>query len=395
MGRLNIYEAKVINQKTKKSETVTINALTFEEARNRALTSGTIVSVKKTGTASSSMQWKPKDRITFMTSLGTMLKSGVGTIEALEALENSKNNNRSIKNVAKALRERIKSGTKLTEAMEEIGTKIFSPNIIAFVKAGSQDANLGVVFKEAADFDRELLKIKKESVKGLWSAIIGFVVAVIASLGGIFYLGPMMKNNPLFNMFPVDTGWIDVIAYSFGGVLAFVGFLGVIYTLLITFGKELMPVYADRILLKIPIIKEIVLARECFITFYSISKLLGSNVSISNALKLTHDSAREGMLKNDFKKAYETIKEGEEDWSSKMELLDTTDKLTLSMSTDRFRTAEILRDVSDEHRLRYSDRLSALIPSLAVFSGFLLTIGTGIIFIQSMLPPLMVMGEMF
>lgn len=395
MSKLNVYEAQVINQKTKKSEKVTINALTFEEARKQAMTSGTIVTVKKTGSTSSKIKWKPRARITFMTILGTMLKSGVGNLTALKAIEESKSNKGVIKQVASTLRKRIESGSKLTEAMEELGPRIFPPNIVAFVKAGTQDSNLGVVFKEAADFDRELLKIKSESVKGLWSAIIGFVVSVIASVGGIFWLAPMMKNNPLFEMYPVDTGWIDMIAYAFAGILIVVGALGFLYALLISFGKELMPVIADRILIKIPVINEIVVAKECFITFYSMSKLLGSNVRITDALKLTYESTREGMLQNDFIMAYKTIKGGEIDWSRDMKLLDTTDKVCISMSTDRQRTSEILRDVSDQHRMRYSDRLGAVVPTLSVVSGVLLSIGTGIIFIQSMLPSLMVMGEMF
>lgn len=394
MSKLNVYEAQIINDKTNKSEKVTINALSFEEARQQALTSGTIVTVKKTGSTSSKLKWKPRARITFMTVLGTMLKSGVGNLTALKAIENSKSNTGIIKDVASALRRRIEKGSKLTEAMEELGPNVFPPNIVAFVKAGTQDSNLGVVFKEAADFDRELLKIKSESTKGLWSAILGFVVSIIASIGGIFWLAPMMKNNPLFEMYPVDTGWIDMIAYAFAGVLIVVGVLGFLYALLISFGKELMPVIADRILIKIPIIKEIVVAKDCFITFYSMSKLLGSNVRVTDALRLTYESTREGMLQNDFKKAYNSIMSGNNDWSRDMDLLDTTDKVCINMSTDRQRTAEILRDVSDQHRIRYSDRLGVIVPTLGVVSGILLTIGTGIIFIQSMLPSLMVMTEM-
>lgn len=382
--KIDNYSVRVVDDRTKTAKNVEVNAKSFEEARYQAMSEGNVLAVKRKKSFFSSLKLSQPQRIDFMNELSAMLKSKVGTTESLRNIE--KTYTGAIKKVSHALRRRIEAGSDLPTAMEAVGPNAFPDNIVALVKAGARGGSTGEALEEATEFERELSELKKESSKGLAGAIIGFVSAGAFILGGIFYLSPQIKNSPMFADNPVDTGLVDIIAYGMAYSMAFIMLLAFILFSLNTYIKLITPYFADKLIMKIPFYKDIVLAKNSYTTFFGLSKLLGSGVSVENSLKISMENTKKGVLKKDLEKAYKALKRGNTKWPREMTSLRPTDKAQLLVSTNREHTAQVLANISKLYRRRYGDRLGVLVPTMQLISALLLTLAGVVIFAQSMLP---------
>lgn len=370
--KIENFNITVLDDKTKQAKEVEVSASSFEQARLQAMSSGNVIEVKRKKSFFSKVKLSQFQRIDLMNDLATMLNSKVGTTTALKKIEESYSG--VVEKVARLLRNRVEAGSDLPTAMESLGPNAFPDNIVALVKAGSLGGSTGKALEEATDFERELSELKKESGKGLFGAIAGFLSAGIFILGGIFYLTPKIQNSPLFEANPVDTTFIDNLSIGIAVVIAIIMFFAFILISLNTYIKMITPLFADKLIMKIPFYKDIVLAKNAYTTFFGLSKLLGSGVSVENSLKISMENTKKGVLKSDLNKAYKALRRGDVDWPLQMKSLRPTDKSCLLVSTNREHSAEVLRNISKLYRRRYGDRLGVLVPTLQLVSALLLVI---------------------
>lgn len=370
--KIESYDITVLDSRTKEAKNVEVSASSFDQARYQAMSSGNVIEVKRKRSFFSGVKLTQYQRIELLNDLSTMLQSKVGTTQALRKIEESYTG--VIKKVARLLRNRVEAGSELTDAMESLGPNAFPENIVALIKAGTLGGSTGKALEEATDFERELSELKKESGKGLYSAIFGFFAAGVAILGGIFYVSPKIKDSPLFEMNPVDTTLIDNVSIGMAVAMAVIMFFAFILVSLNTYIKLITPYFADNIIMRIPFYKDIVLAKNAYTTFFGLSKLLGSGVSVENSLKISMENTKKGVLKKDLKKAYEALKRGDVDWPLYMESLRPTDKACLLISTNREHTADVLNNISKLYRRRYGDRLGVLVPTLQLISTLLIVV---------------------
>lgn len=381
-----VFKVKVIDRRHSTMKEIEVNARDSQEANMKALNYGAVVSVKKQFSFGLKRKLTSSERFIFLNRLSTMVSSKVGMGEALKLMTETFKGN--ISQVSAALNRRMEQGFELGEAMEDVGPAAFPSGIVALIKAGAQGGNTGKALLDAANFEQELNDIKKNSAKGMFSAIFGFLFAGGFLIGSSFYLSPKVKESPLFRDTQMDTQVVDLMATVLGWVMLVVMFVFFILLLLGSVLKQIIPNISDSIIMKIPFYKDLILAKNSYATLYGLSMLVGSGVRIEDSLRITMENSPKGALKTDLKKAWKAIKDGNTKWPKEMNTLHPTDKAALMTSSDREQVSSTLYNLSYQYRRLYSDRLAVMVPTMQLISALLLSLTGAIMFGQIIMPML-------
>lgn len=282
----------------------------------------------------------PEERNTFLYTLAT-LSSAISMNEALFLMQQNFGGN--IKKVCAKL-SRLLSFHEPQDAIEIIGPPHFPTSVIAMIKAGASAGSLTDALREAADFEQEMISIKKESAKGMTQAVASFILAVIVVFGVMFGVVPWMETAPMFKAMKVDITWLHPFGYSTLWSMAFFFTLFMFFTLLGTLGRLISPTFADNLILKIPLYRDLVLSKNNFITIYQLSRLIEKGIPLKVSLSKTTENTGKGRLRSDLEDAIERLNKGTE-WSDALSTFSPMDKAALRASTDAKKISRTLRDL--------------------------------------------------
>ena len=365
---------------------VKVQAKSIEEAKRTLSKGGRIVKVRKNFSIDTGGAISPGDRQIFYARLGAMLSSRVGTSDALSIMRDSFEGH--ISNVSARLLSQVEMGDDLATAIEKIGPPNFPEATVALIKAGVRTGQSGKALKDAADFEYQLHTISKTASKGLYTGIGSLIFAGALTLVSTFYVGPQITESPLIKMANVDIGWINDTALYTAWAIGFILFGMFCLFFLSTVVKRIVPVTADNIILKIPFYREMVLAKNNFISFYGLALLIKSGVRMEEALRLGAESAPRGALRHDLLNAMNAVKTGKP-WPNAMSTLHPTDKAALLSATDREQIALTMDTLASTYRELYALRLAVAVPSINLVAALFMSVAGGILFGQSILPMLM------
>lgn len=318
---------------------------------------------------------KPKlkldDRQMFLQRLGTMQECKMGASEALKLIEATFKG--AIKNTAGKMLRFVEQGDDIPQAMESIGEPEFPRNLVALVKAGSKAGNTGTAIKHAAAFEVEIEQIKKNNVWAMYFSIAGFAFAALTIFGTKFYFAPAILGSELVKMAgdAVDTTWAMSLMNASVWMMGVCAALFISLVGLSTLGKLIIPTKADQIIVRIPFYKDLVLARNNYITLYALATLVGNGVPMEQSLGLAAEATPKGIMRNDLEAATKAVKGGR-DWATAMRYLHPTDRAALSSAQDREQAAKTLISLSEQYRLIYGARVKATTPVFMLVSALFL-----------------------
>lgn len=380
-----LYEGKV--KVRNKMRSVEIQARNQDEAREHIARMGRVVSFKRKFSMDISRGMTPADRQIFFTRVSAMLASKVGTSDALRLMRDTFTGK--IQEVSARLLNYVESGDDFSAAVERVGNPDFPDATIALIKAGSRSGETWRAIKDAAEFEYQLANIRKGASKGLITGVISFLMAGAMTLGSTFYVGPKIMDSPLIKgAGNVNIDWINTTAIVVGYFMAVIMVIALGFWLLASVGRRIMPVQADKIILKIPYYKDLVLSRNNFIVLYGLALLIKSGVRTEEALRLSAEGAPRGALRTDLTNAMTAVKTGRQ-WPKVMNTLHPTDKAALLSATDREQVANTLDTLANQYRELYGQRLASFVPIINLVAALFMSIAGGILFGQSILPMLM------
>lgn len=383
-----LYAAK-IKHKTgiRKSE---IQAKTEAEARRHFERMGKIITFERKSTIVLSRGMTPEERQVFFTRMSSMLHATVGTSEALRLMRDTFTGK--IQEIAGRLLGAVEEGYDLAAAMEQIGQPDFPETTVALIKAGARTGDTWRAIKDAAEFEYQLHTIKQGSSKGLWVGVLSFLGAGAMIMASTFYVGPEIMNSPLIKGVngsgQVNIDFINNAAMVITVIMGILLVLGLCAGLLASIGRQLMPVKADQIIMKIPYYKDLILSKNNYIVLYGLSLLIRSRVRIEEALRLSAEGAPKGALRTDLMAALHAVKSGKP-WMNVMKTLHPTDRAALLCATSAEQIAITLDILANQYRDIYAQRLASFVPMLNMVSAIFMTLAGGIIFGQTILPMLM------
>jgi len=365
--------------------TIKVEAGDEISAERVASRKGQVLSVKRRFSLDLAPGMSASERNTFMLRLSSMVGSKMAATEALRLLASTFSGN--IKKCAANMLQQIENGMSLADAIDS-DRKNFPVATAALVKAGVAGGETWKALRDAAEFEYLIAGIQKGAVKDVAAAIGTFVMSAAMMFATVYYFGPQVTENPMFQKSDaVNVGWIEVT----GVILCWIqGIMMVFFMLFLwlgTAGRVMFPDLADKLILKIPYYKDLVLSRNSYVVLYKLGLLVGSGIKMEESLALTAEGSPRGALRTDVERALRFIRTGK-NWANAMETLHPTDRAALSSSTDREDTARTLDMLATQYRDLYMTRIRSFAPTLQMVAAVFMTAAGAILFGLTILPML-------
>lgn len=256
---------------------------------------------------------KTHDKIIFARSLGSMIEAGLPLSHALDVLERQ---TRSVilKKTIKKISEAISKGEMFSQALAE-HPKIFSHLFVSMVQAGEQSGTLGSSLK-AITLQMESNYNLQRKIRGamIYPAIIFGVMILIGILMLVFVVPTLTKTFKDIKVeLPTATkiiiGISDLIRYD--GILLLV-ILIVAFVIFRFWSKsKLGKRVIHFVILKIPLIGEIIKEVNSARTARTLSSLIISGVDIVESIHITHEVIQNIHYKRVLDKVEEAVSRGE------------------------------------------------------------------------------------
>lgn len=388
-----VYVAKVKRGST--VTTVELQAKTERDARRAFDRQGQIITFKRKAGFDLGAALTPVDRQVFFSRMSAMLRSKVGTSAALALLRDTFSGK--IQEVSGRLLAYVEAGDDFPTAVERVGSPDFPDATIALIRAGSQSGETWRAIQDAARFESELDVVKKGASKGIYTAVGSLIFAALTALVSVKYVGPKITESPMIaeqvKNGTVNIGWITTTGEIVAYLSILMLFVMMLFWLLASVGRLVMPTQADRIILRIPFYKDLVLSRNNFIVLYGLSLLVRSGVRTEEALRLSAQGAPRGALRTDLLNATEAVRSGRP-WPRAMSTLHPTDTAALLSATDREQVAVTLDALATQYRQLYAQRLASFVPVVNTIAAIFMSAAGGVLFGQAILPMLMASSGM-
>ncbi|TWT58470.1 Type II secretion system protein F [Thalassoglobus neptunius] len=315
----------------------------------------------------------------FTRQLSTLQDAGLPILRSLRILEGQEKPG-ALKNSLMGVIEDVESGNTLSEAMAK-QPKAFDNLYVNMVKAGEAGGALEVILQRLAEF-KERSQTLKRKVQGAMVYPVAVITVATGIVGFIMYwIIPKFKE--IFMDFGVElpaiTEWLIyasdwVVNYWY--LIPTIPFAMFVVVKLIKKNKTGAYII-DRIVLKIPVLGQIVKKSTIARTCRTLGTLIASGVPILEALSIARDTAGNEVFRRAFDHIYSSIREGE---SMAVPLRETriTDDLVVNMVDVGEETGALdnmLYKVADV----YDEEVSVLVESLINLLEPLMVVVLGLI----------------
>jgi type IV pilus assembly protein PilC len=254
-----------------------------------------------------------KKLTTFTRQLSTLQDAGLPILRSLRILEGQSKPG-ALKNALMGVIEDVESGNTLSEAMAK-QPKAFDNLYVNMVKAGEAGGALEVILQRLAEFKERAQSLKRK-VQGAMIYPVAVITVATSIVGFImYYIIPKFKA--IFNDFGVELPGITVMLITMSDAVVGYWFLipVVPLTIVILFKiikKNKTGAYIlDRVVLKIPILGQIISKSTVARTCRTLGTLLASGVPILEALSIARDTAGNEVFRKAFEHIHSSIREGE------------------------------------------------------------------------------------
>lgn len=253
------------------------------------------------------------DKIIFARNTANMLEAGLPLSRALGVSE-KQTTNQKLKNIFKNLNNSISGGKTFYESLAEY-PKIFPTIFISMARAGEESGNLSSSLKDISiQMEKNYLLQKKIKGAMMYPSIIFVVMISIAFLMMIYVVPRLTKTfKDLKTELPGSTkliiGISDLLSshaiLSLTALVAF--FLGIFYFFKTSLGKNIF----DSLILRVPVISQIVKETNSARTARTMSSLLSSGVDVVTAVKITGEVLQNNNYKKVLKKLEMVVEKGD------------------------------------------------------------------------------------
>ncbi|NPA13311.1 MAG: type II secretion system F family protein [Aquificae bacterium] len=261
---------------------------------------------------------KETDLAVFTKQLGVMLGAGVGITDALDILS-QQTENPTLANSIKQLRDEILSGASLSKAMAKQG-KLFPPFLINTVKSAEEFGELDTALQRASQYYQKLAKIKRKIFLSLWYPSFILFVAIVVVISVVAFVVPIFAQiySSMDSQLPLPTQLLietsNLLRDTFPYILTVIVLLVIafVYTNSTERGKE----FIHSILLKLPVIGDLLLKTAIYRFSYTLATLLSGGVPILHSLEVASQVVGNTIVKKAVQRTKEQVEKGKELYQS-------------------------------------------------------------------------------
>ena len=238
--------------------------------------------------------------LNFTRQLGVMIDAGVPILQCLEILYKSQKNI-SFKKLVKKIAEEVGGGKSLSEALSK--KQGFSMFYINMIKAGEAGGVLDKIFAKLVDFMERDEKTKKAVKSALTYPAITAMVGMVVVVGLMVFVIPKFtemiaasgEEVPLITQLVVSTS--DLFRKYFLAI--FVGGIASIIALSQYVKSKEGKIIFDKILIKLPLIGDIIIKGSLTSFSLTLSTMLGSGVALIDSLSICIDTIENSVIAKD------------------------------------------------------------------------------------------------
>lgn len=220
--------------------------------------------------------------------LATLIKAKIQIVEAFSALIDQTENQR-LKVVLSEVRGKVNEGSSLAKALSDY-PKIFNNVYVNMVEAGESSGTLEVVLMRLADFTEAQVKLKNKLKGAMTYPLIMVVVGSV--MMGIIFIFVIPKITKIFvsmkRELPLQTKiciWISDFLQNYWWAVI-VGIFGLYYMLNRYVNSKSGRSKWDRLVLKLPIVGQLVTMVNVSRFCSTLATLLNSGVNILTSMKI-------------------------------------------------------------------------------------------------------------
>ena len=220
--------------------------------------------------------------------LATLIRAKIQVVEAFSALVDQTENPK-LKVVLSEIKQKVNEGSSLANALSDY-PKIFNNVYTNMVEAGESSGTLEVVLLRLADFTEGQLKLKNKIKGSMTYPIIMMIVGTV--MMGVIFVFVIPKITKIFvsmkKELPIQTQiciWISDFLKGYWWLVIGVVFFGFLFLkkyIATNKGKSRW----DKLLLKLPIVSELVTMINVSRFCSTLATLLNSGVPILTAMKI-------------------------------------------------------------------------------------------------------------
>ena len=256
---------------------------------------------------------KHKEIIDISNQMATLVHAGITLSSALKLLEGQVTN-KSLKKVFIRLSEEIQTGNSLSKALS-LFPQVFPNTYCQIIKASEQAGTLEVGFRQAAKYlekqDSANRKIKRAMTYPAFVLLLAIGVAILLITVAL----PPLVN--LFTSLDAELPWmtnllIGVSNFFLGyGLYVLIGIIAVILLMFLLLRNPAVRLARDMLLLKMPIIGNIIIERSMGLFCQTTSMLLEAGLQLPQVLEIVIQTNRNQVIHNALSNVREKLIQGQ------------------------------------------------------------------------------------
>ncbi len=253
-----------------------------------------------------------KDIAIFTRQFATMIDAGLPLVQCLDILQNQQEN-KTFRNVIEKVKSDVESGSTFADALRK-HPKVFDDLFVNLVEAGEVGGILDTILSRLANYLEKAIKLKKQ-IKGAMvypSTII--TVAVVVTVVLLVYVIPIFSK--MFSDFGQALPAVTLFVINFSAFtrkyfyLFIIGVILIVFLIRFIYGNEKGRFYIDRILLKSPIVGNIILKISVARFSRTLGTMVSSGVPILESMEIVARSAGNKVVEKGIFNARESISAG-------------------------------------------------------------------------------------
>ncbi|MEL7431248.1 MAG: type II secretion system F family protein [Chlamydiota bacterium] len=365
-----------------------LHAETLLDAKIQLQNTGTLIWKIGAYKKRAHIYWKKEEVLSFTRELAKLLRAGLPLFESLLAME-EKYQGQKPHTVLLDLIEKVQQGKSLSKALS-FHEKIFDPLYTKMVEIGEKSGNLENVLLELSLLMEKQASLRKKIIQSTSYPLLLFTFSLLILFGLLFFIIPSLA--PLFE--DRDLGSFTKAILSLSAFFVahqnalFLGSMTCLFLGLLSARVERVKSVFSNLLLRLPIVKEL-LIKHAFIRFSrSTATLLEAGIPLVEAIDLSISVAGQNILEEELRRARTALLEG----SSLSKEFEKSPHIPsfvvrmLSIAEKSGKAPEMFQHIALIYEEEFSDSLQKITSYLQPILMLLIGLIVGIVLLSVLLP---------
>lgn len=249
----------------------------------------------------------------FTRDLSIMLSAKIHLVDSIIILS-KQNSNGSFNQILSSISNHLKAGASLSDCLGQY-PKFFNNLYVQLVKVGEVTGRLDEMLNRITLYLEKIAELKRKIVQAFTYPMLVIAVAILSLSFIFFYVIPTFSG--IFKNFDSELPWLTLLIFNISNWLKnnffyiILFFMGIVFLLLRTKKEPKVQMAFNYVMLNLPIIGNVIRKNHISQFCRTLGTLLGSGVSLLEALDITSKASNNFYVKQDINNMKYFVSKGE------------------------------------------------------------------------------------